>query len=230
MRRTVMIDSRDKDILLSEYSHIWDYYNKIHENNQRLYENYFRAVSAFGAILAISAAILNSEGIDVDLSYQMILVGIAALGVLGLGLVGFNSIITFAREIGNSEIYLANLKDIRDYLWTSTPSIDGAELEPIHLLRKPIDPTKIDRVSDARLQIFVSLNSFVVATGVFILVFATVFALALFLGHSETDTRLLGLTSALALAAGLMGMGLSYVVQKKRAIAARHNYVAQRIG
>ena len=34
-----MAEDRETRILQQEYDHMWSYYNKIHENNQKLYDS-----------------------------------------------------------------------------------------------------------------------------------------------------------------------------------------------
>lgn len=225
-----MAGERDTDILLAEYGHMWDYYNKIHDNNQKLYDNFFRAVSVFGAVVAISAAVLNVESIDIDLPFQMLLVSVAAIGILGLGFVGHNSILTFARDVGNSQIYLQNMTEIRTYLYGSTPEISGAELPRIDDLRKPKVATGRKTVSDARILIFVALNSLVFAVGLFVLLYAGAYAVMLLMGGGETDMRLVGWVSMGALVVTAALVPVIYSIERHAAFSARDTYFAQRVG
>ena len=217
----------DENVLLHESTRLWEYYNAIQANNQRLFENYFRSVSAFGAILGISAAILNSDGFAVELAYQMMFIGVAGIGGLGLAVVGYSSIITFAREVGNSEIYLAAIKDIRVYLWPEGTE-DNPPPKPIHSLRTPIKTAA--KVSDARLRVFISLNAFVISVAAFIITYGIGLSYSLLSGHYETYLGAIGQNGLVALIFGVVALITAYVIQDKKAQAAKRNYVSQRLG
>ena len=225
-----MAGERDKDVLLEEYGHMWRYYNQIHDNNQKLYDNFFRAVSVFGAVVAISAAVLNVETIDIDVPFQMLLVSVAAIGILGLGFVGHNSILTFSRDVGNSQIYLVNMTRIRTYLYESTPEIVAAELPRIDDLRRPKVETGRTTVSDARILIFVALNALVFAVGLFVLLYSASYGVMLALGGETADMQLVGMVSIGALVVTALLVPVIYLVERRAAFSARDSYFQQRIG
>ena len=224
-----MAEDRETSILLQEYAHMWSYYNKIHENNQKLYDNFFRAVSVFGALIAVSAAILNFEAIDLGLPFQMLLVGVVSFGVIGLGLVGHNSLITFAREVGNSQIYLENMKQIRNHLWETTPGIKESSIEPIHEMRSVKVPEHTGRVSDSRILIFVALNSIIFTSGIFTFCYAAMYSALLIFGDDSASAASVGRASLGSLATSALFFPVVFFVERNATFRARDVYFRERM-
>lgn len=131
---------RELEVAQNEYNRLWDYYQRITEAWQEYSGNFYKATTIFSALggAVITWTISRQENSALSPSGLFLFLSLA---LLVLFIVGWQTIIMMAREIGNSHLYLSNMGALRQFMWERAGLVG---ITPIHLARDtvklPSDP------------------------------------------------------------------------------------------